>query len=567
MPDLTNIDAKMPEWFIPREWQKSAFQACMSRLEYAKTLLVEACPGAGKSMFAAWMTTELLLQNRIERVIYVSPSAKLREQIVDDFKAWGIHLKENSYIESRKRELGVSVTYSHLTTNVKEGKNTYSAADAHDHCCREMRTLVIVDEIHHAGDCDVDPKAWAKEAKKAFKNAAWVLCLSGTPWREDGLKIPFFDYNPENQRITSYKYDLTSAIRDGVCRIPVFHTHDAKDVEISQGFDSPQSVPLLSQANKKDANQCYSLIVNNDDDIFLEIFIRANRKLNAIRTNSKHNFPNAGGLIVAPDINRAEEYAQLLFRMGIHAEVVHGEADNPKEIIEKFKKGTSSWLISVQMVSEGVDIPRLALCVYASTVKTSVRFLQVVGRIIRKLSNHLETDDTFCHFYILKHPVLWQLAQEMEAYRPDNIKIPEDEPAPSIGGERSGNFLTPSEYKLLAADGEIGATTFQGYIVDAMHVSELDVEMIDNPDLANMLGQHSHIIEAYKQEVYRACNPHEMQQLESQRRQLKLELKGQAKELKERVLKAARITKMDMATLGQIDIARALLRRAEHEEV
>jgi hypothetical protein len=51
--------------------------------------------------------------------------------------------------------------------------------------------------------------------------------------------------------------------------------------------------------------------------------------------------------------------------------------------LKEFRKGVDPWIIAVRKVSEGVDIPRLRVCVYMSNVITEMFFRQVVGRVVR----------------------------------------------------------------------------------------------------------------------------------------------------------------------------------------
>jgi len=51
--------------------------------------------------------------------------------------------------------------------------------------------------------------------------------------------------------------------------------------------------------------------------------------------------------------------------------------------IAHFRKGTTEWIVSVGMISEGTDIPRLQVCCHLSAIKTELYFRQVLGRILR----------------------------------------------------------------------------------------------------------------------------------------------------------------------------------------
>ncbi|EGZ4423054.1 ATP-dependent helicase, partial [Salmonella enterica subsp. enterica serovar Javiana] len=53
------------------------------------------------------------------------------------------------------------------------------------------------------------------------------------------------------------------------------------------------------------------------------------------------------------------------------------------ERIEEYSAGDSRWMVAVRMVSEGVDVPRLCVGVYATSTSTPLFFAQAVGRFVR----------------------------------------------------------------------------------------------------------------------------------------------------------------------------------------
>jgi hypothetical protein len=107
---------------------------------------------------------------------------------------------------------------------------------------------------------------------------------------------------------------------------------------------------------------------------------QAHERLMQIRTTH----PDAGGLAIATDQEHARDIARLIrYRYKVEAEVVVSDDPDASKKIAAFAAGTRPWLVAVRMVSEGVDIPRLRVGVYASTVVTELFFRQAVGRFVR----------------------------------------------------------------------------------------------------------------------------------------------------------------------------------------
>src|SRR5690606_12920405 len=80
--------------------------------------------------------------------------------------------------------------------------------------------------------------------------------------------------------------------------------------------------------------------------------------------------------------------------------------------IEEFGEGEQRWMVAVRMVSEGVDVPRLAVGVYATAAATPLFFAQAIGRFVRARKRG-ETASIF----LPSVPVLLGLASELEAER------------------------------------------------------------------------------------------------------------------------------------------------------
>jgi hypothetical protein len=80
--------------------------------------------------------------------------------------------------------------------------------------------------------------------------------------------------------------------------------------------------------------------------------------------------------------------------------------------IARFAESDERWMVAVRMVSEGVDVPRLAVGVYATSASTPLYFAQAIGRFVR-VRRAGETASVF----LPSVPPLLRLAGELEAVR------------------------------------------------------------------------------------------------------------------------------------------------------
>jgi superfamily II DNA or RNA helicase len=130
-------------------------------------------------------------------------------------------------------------------------------------------------------------------------------------------------------------------------------------------------------------------------------------------TEVRRHVPDAGGLVIATDQDSARAYAQVLAAVsGEKPAVVLSDEKAASKKIAKFAEDDSRWMVAVRMVSEGVDVPRLAVGVYATTTSTPLFFAQAVGRFVRARKRG-ETASIF----VPSVPALLAHASEMEVER------------------------------------------------------------------------------------------------------------------------------------------------------
>ena len=349
-----------------RDWQANCIDTALKFYQTERHFLCSATPAAGKTIMSAMLAKQLKDNNLIDYVLCFSPSTAVTENMRDTF---------SNVLNARFDGVIGSVGNSHTYQSIKGLKDDYI------NLLNEYRILVVFDEIHHcAGNSDSTANAWGKGILKKLKDKAiYTLSLSGTPWRSDNLPITLAEY--ENQINCHYLYGLTEAIQDGVCRSPQIVLIDNKNIKITKENDEVQTFPsFVDLFNQKVIS--YSELVHNKKALKY-ILNQAINKLDNIRCNQL----NAGGLIVASSTIHAYMISELMKKeFNQNSIVVTYKNPNAITIINDFKNSHESWIISVGMISEGTDIPRLQVCCHLSRVKTELYFRQVLGRILRVTS-------------------------------------------------------------------------------------------------------------------------------------------------------------------------------------
>jgi superfamily II DNA or RNA helicase len=353
-----------------RGWQQEAYDEYF-RLQQRDFLLV-ATPGAGKTTFALTLAAELLARREIGSITVVTPTEHLKHQWAQAAHRTGIALDpafSNAQGRASADYAGVAVTYAQV------------AAHPALHMQRTLnrRTLVIFDEIHHTGDA----LSWGEAARTAFDPARRRLGLTGTPFRSDTNPIPFVTYARDSDGAlrsrADYVYGYGPALGQGVVRPVIFLAYSGEmrwrnraGDELAGTLGAPMTSDQLAQA--------WRTALDPGGAWIARVLEAADRRLTEVR----RGMPDAGGLVIASDHADAREYARLLQQIG-GARPVVVLSDDPaaSRKIARFAESGDRWMVAVRMVSEGVDIPRLAVGVYATSVGTALFFAQAVGRFVR----------------------------------------------------------------------------------------------------------------------------------------------------------------------------------------
>jgi superfamily II DNA or RNA helicase len=366
-----------------------------------RDFLAAATPGAGKTTFALRLATELLRRRIIDRIVVVAPTEHLKTQWADAAARVSIRLDpafSNRHVAPARHYHGVAVTYAQVAVK----------ASVHQRVTEDARTLVILDEVHHGGDA----LSWGDALREAYGRATRRLLLSGTPFRSDTSPIPFVEYHPDEHGIrlsrTDYSYGYGRALADGVVRPVIFLVYAGQMRWRTRTGDEMEA--QLGQDNTRDITaQAWRTALDPEGEWIPAVLRSADRRLTEVR----EQVPDAGGLVIATDQTAARAYAAILQHLtGEEPAIVLSDEAEASSRIEGFSNSTRRWMVAVRMVSEGVDVPRLAVGVYATSASTPLFFAQAIGRFVRARRRG-ETASVF-----LPHvPQLMALAGELERQR------------------------------------------------------------------------------------------------------------------------------------------------------
>lgn len=363
--------------------------------------LAVATPGAGKTTFALSVAAELLGRRLVDRITVVAPTEHLKLQWAEAAARAGIPI-DPTYSAGKGKTaddyVGVAVTYAGVAVNPLAMRIR----------TERFKTLVILDEVHHAGDA----LSWGEGVREAFEPASRRLALTGTPFRSDINPIPFVTYAPGEdgvpRSVADYTYGYAEALADHVVRPVLFLAYSGEMQWRTRAGD--EVAATLGEPLTKDlTNQALRTALDPGGSWIPSVLAAADKRLSEVR----RHVPDAGGLVIATDQDDARAYAKLIKQIsGEPATVVLSDDKGASKRISEFAAGDQRWMVAVRMVSEGVDVPRLAVGVYATTTSTPLFFAQAVGRFVRARTRG-ETASVF----LPSVPTLLGFAGELEVAR------------------------------------------------------------------------------------------------------------------------------------------------------
>ena len=414
-----------------RNWQQEAHLKALDWLVQKKLgrhLLINAAPGAGKTIASCAIAKTLIDLGEIDRIIVIAPRSSVVAQWADDFKfVTGRHVCKVTAADGDVSGLSMDVC---ATWSAVQGLLPELQA-----ICNNNKTLVICDEQHHAAV----QAAWGSGAHGAFLSAKYVLVLTGTPIRSDGAQIIWLAYDSkgviDHPADGTYVLTYGQTVDHGYCRPAAIHRHEGKftvGVEGEQIFISGSEKAVVPTNLKRvhglqRALDFYRLARTPQYETDEVTPLRSGYQATMLEcgshelTNLRYRMPNAGGLVIAPSIEMAGYMAQLIENIeGEKPMIVHSNMPNAEAKIQAFRNTDKRWLVSVAMVSEGVDIKRLRVLVYLPNAMTELAFRQALGRVVRSAGPH---DDTRAYVIMPSFALFETYAKRVEEEMPPSKRL------------------------------------------------------------------------------------------------------------------------------------------------
>ncbi len=536
----------LPDWPDSRPlraWQEEATEVV--RAHSAASFLASATPAAGKTTFGLHIAHRMLSAKFVSRVVVAGPTTHICRQWAADAGRYGIDLEPNRPNSDGPESAdfhGVAVTYQTIA----------AGPDTHQLAASRRPTLLIADEPHHMGD----QAAWGLQTRRAFDGARFRLLLSGTPFRSDNSAIPWVAYDEDGLSQADYVYGYPQALVDRVCRPIAFLPYDGEMEWLSDGrlrsADFDLALPAAEAARR------LRTALSPEGEWMGEVLRDGDARLSEVRADGH---PDAGGLVIASDQEHARAIAARLGSVsGERPELVMSDEPDASRRIADFASSDRRWLVSVLMVSEGVDIPRLRVGVYATAARTELFFRQVVGRVIRATPRPRRQ---MSYLLMPADPRLKALAREIELERRHALDL-----SPGAEEEEGEEMGDPGPERREPGEGFAALSSGDAELDEAI-MSETTLQLFPTedpePEAKKATAPAGPAAAPEDREPERESAYAARERLRGERRKLVADVARRTgkshREIQSRVNRATRARSVASATIEQLERGNAMLRR------
>jgi superfamily II DNA or RNA helicase len=258
----------------------------------------------------------------------------------------------------------------------------------------------VFDEIHHASD-GARGNVWGNAVNAVFRdnsNVHMTLSMSGTPFRADGCPIAFLRYDNDNA-VADVEYAYQQALTDEVVR-PILFYGQIGDVDWINRDGERQTHSTSAQIDESAEAQRYKVATHFDSRIAKDMCLSAIAHLAELRREDY----DAGMIVFAADQEQAIKWRNWFqTKVKDHVALVTSDSSDSRQQLEAYTNGRNSIIVCVDMIGEGVDIPRLRVAVYLGRVRDSrSKLWQYLGRIMRVPNDEVHK----------KHEAKWYMVQD-----------------------------------------------------------------------------------------------------------------------------------------------------------
>jgi len=361
-----------------RKYQTEAIQNCRNSFGHGtKAALLVMPTGAGKTVVFSQITQSALDKNN--NVLILVHRRELIKQASEKLAAINV---DHGIIAAKFKPKDSPIQIASVQTLVRRLDTT-----------KFTPSLIIIDEAHHAV-----AGSWSKIIN--HYSDAILLGVTATPCRLDGRGLKeFFD-------------DLIIGPT-----IPEL---------VDLGYLSPHRVYAAPKPVVLDGLRTLAGDFAKDD---LALTMNEYTIKGDIVAHWRKYASTLPTIVFCVNIEHAEAVAEKFNESNIKADIITGEmkTDDRDQVINDLSNGSTQVLVSVDVVSEGFDLPQVSCAILLRPTKSEGLYMQQVGRILRPQKDKVaivldHVNNTREHGFVddVRH---WSLDAKAKSKR-DNQKAP-----------------------------------------------------------------------------------------------------------------------------------------------
>jgi superfamily II DNA or RNA helicase len=460
-------------------WQDRCVNAILEALANGKRdFLVNATPGAGKTMMTANLARRMISEDIADFVVVVVPTTTVRDQFIVDMGDAGITLSSivdsDSFRRMKAEGIGSRVRGFCLTTGM-----LMATADEMEALTARYRVLHVSDEAHHNGS----GLSWGEAALKVSENAVMRLGLSGTPYRTDDREIPFLHYEENGNKregVPHFEFTFEEARDAGIITAINFSTF-AGHVDVIDTEVSKDSLRYDFYDDQVDEQRRLRYALNPASPYLLRLIREADKALQEIRETHK----DAAGIVFANTKKQAKVIANHLRAFGRTVRLVIDTTD-ASESVKEFKASDEEWIVQIRKVYEGANIPRLRVGAYCSAWVTEGFFEQSSKRLVRRIEG-VDPNEMPALMFLPADPRLETFALGMGDVKPHVVEDDDSETDPPI--DMDGDSDDPEDdgnyFEIVGGSGRLGAAIVGGQKYSPEEVAAVIKYFENDADMRN----------------------------------------------------------------------------------
>jgi superfamily II DNA or RNA helicase len=464
----TMQDIYIPKSFKLRSWQQDCLSLFRETLfEEVKSFCLHATPGAGKTKWAACAFKTAQLMDVANKLLWIVPSRNLKQDIGDHDRSrdlWAEGITAVYDIENALVEEAIAMGRCVWPQDKDAWLVTYGQIASNPHLfaalCRNFRVMAVLDEVHHVQE----GKQWGKAVRNAVEQAKVIVPMSGTLFTSSGDGIPFVNYDDrigdDGKTYRRYRPHYSFGMKQALQRQPGEHTPSIRPLTyIKVNAEGRFTYRNLNEDTtferiidlKEDGAKLTPLLSPRSE--MVRVMIKAGiESLDGYRNIEGDK--TAGGLIVCMNEQHAHAIADVMrSEFGEDPLVVLHNTPEASTAIDQFRRGNSRWIITVRMVSEGVDIRRLRVGVYLTNYVTYLFLVQWLGRMWRWNPALGAAQQGTAIIPAQNKIVEWVSELEKETYESIVDECGDAEPNEEQGGKKPSEFILEESDTTASLDG------------------------------------------------------------------------------------------------------------------